>query len=169
MTRYLTITLLLLAPLHAFAQGAEIAFGGLGQDQNEPVEVTADTLRIDQDSGFAVFSGSVLIVQGDMRMSAEEVEVRYITGDAPNSGEIDTMEATGGVTLVTSGEAAESQNAVYEVEDGIVIMTGDVLLTQGQNTLSGNELRIDVDAGTGVMQGRVRTIFQSSGSRTANE
>jgi lipopolysaccharide export system protein LptA len=38
-------------------------------------------------------------------------------------------------------------------------MQGDVLLTQGQNALSSQNLRIDLNAGTGVLEGRVETIF----------
>ena len=38
-------------------------------------------------------------------------------------------------------------------------MEGDVLLTQGQNALSSQKLRIDLNAGTGRLEGRVETIF----------
>ena len=41
-------------------------------------------------------------------------------------------------------------------------MTGDVLLTQGANALSSERLRIDLNAGTGALEGRVRTIFVPS-------
>jgi lipopolysaccharide export system protein LptA len=38
-------------------------------------------------------------------------------------------------------------------------MEGDVLLTQGQNALSSERLSIDLNAGTGRLEGRVQTIF----------
>ena len=38
-------------------------------------------------------------------------------------------------------------------------MEGDVLLTQGQNALSSEQLSIDLNAGTGRLEGRVKTIF----------
>ena len=40
-------------------------------------------------------------------------------------------------------------------------MTGDVILTQGPNALSGERLIVDLTSGTGRMEGRVRTIFQT--------
>jgi lipopolysaccharide export system protein LptA len=40
-----------------------------------------------------------------------------------------------------------------------VEMEGDVLLTQGQNALSSQRLSIDLNAGTGRLEGRVQTIF----------
>ena len=40
-------------------------------------------------------------------------------------------------------------------------MTGDVILTQGQNALSSDSLTIDLNSGTGSLSGRVRTVFQT--------
>jgi lipopolysaccharide export system protein LptA len=42
---------------------------------------------------------------------------------------------------------------------GTVEMLGDVLLTQGGNALASERLVIDLNAGTGVLDGRVQTIF----------
>ena len=42
---------------------------------------------------------------------------------------------------------------------GTVVMTGDVLLTQGSSALSGQKLSIDLKTGTGIMEGRVSTTF----------
>jgi lipopolysaccharide export system protein LptA len=43
-------------------------------------------------------------------------------------------------------------------------MTGEVLLTQGGNVMSGQKLTVDLTAGTGRMDGRVKTILQPSGN-----
>ena len=68
--------------------------------------------------------------------------------------------ASGGVTLNTGTEAAEAKDAVYAVNVGTMVLTGDVLLTQGQNAMSGQKLMIDLTQGTGQMDGRVQTVFQ---------
>ena len=39
-------------------------------------------------------------------------------------------------------------------------MTGDVILTQGKNALSGEKLLINLNDGTATIEGRVKTIFQ---------
>ncbi len=75
------LVLALAAPGAAHAQQAEVAFGGLRADTSLPVEVTADTLSVNQTDGTATFSGNVLVVQGDMRLSAERVEVVYGSAD----------------------------------------------------------------------------------------
>lgn len=145
-----------LMPAAALAQGASVAFGGLKQDTTLPVEVSSDQLAVNQADGTATFSGNVLVGQGDMRLSAGRVLVEY---SADGTG-IARLHATEGVTLINATDAAESREAVYTIDSGEVVMTGDVILTQGGNALSGQKLRIDLKAGTGVMEGRVQTVFQ---------
>ena len=61
----------------AMAQGASVAFGTIAQDTSLPVEVSSDELSVDQQTGTAVFTGNVVIGQGDMRLSAQRVMVVY--------------------------------------------------------------------------------------------
>ncbi|SPH23614.1 Lipopolysaccharide export system protein LptA [Defluviimonas aquaemixtae] len=144
----------------AAGQGASVAFGGLRADTGLPVEVTADQLTVDQNDGTAVFSGNVLVGQGEMRLSAAEVVVEY---GGEDQSRIERLHATGGVTLVSGAEAAEAEEAVYTIDSGEVVMTGNVLLVQGANTLSGQKLIVDLSTGTGRMEGRVKTVLQPSG------
>ncbi|MDT8857700.1 lipopolysaccharide transport periplasmic protein LptA [Paracoccaceae bacterium Fryx2] len=150
-----------LMPLGAAAQGADVAFGGLKQDTSLPVEIEADQLSINQADGTAVFTGNVLVGQGTMRLSAASVRVEYSQGGTG----IDRLLASGGVTLANATEAAESREAVYTIASGEVVMTGDVLLTQGSSALSGQKLVIDLKVGTGTMEGRVQTVFQPGGQK----
>jgi lipopolysaccharide export system protein LptA len=153
--------LVALAAAGAAAQSTDVAFGGLRHDSTLPVEVTAERLTIDQTDGTAVFSGNVVVGQGEMRLAAAEVRVRYATaGGGDATGRIQELIATGGVTLVSGAEAAEAREAVYTVATGVIVLTGEVVLTQGRNALSGDRLTVDLNAGTGVMEGRVRTVFQ---------
>lgn len=155
--------LLAAAPLASAAQGTQVAFGGVRQDPTLPVEVTADSLQVNQTDGTAVFTGNVLAVQGEMRLTARAVRVEYAEG----GGAIGKLHASGGVTLVNATDAAEAAEAVYTLATGSVVMTGSVLLTQGQNAISGERLVLDLKAGTGVMEGRVKTVFQPGGGSGA--
>jgi lipopolysaccharide export system protein LptA len=145
--------MLLAAP--AFAQ-TNINLGGIRADSSAPVEVAADSLIVDQDTSTAVFSGNVVIGQGDLRLSAGSVRVIYDEA----TGDITKLNASGGVTFVTATEAAEAQTAVYDLTSGTIVLTGDVLLTQGASALSANQMTVNVNTGTAQMSGRVRTVFQ---------
>ena len=142
------------APLTALAQ-AQVAFGAMQQDTKAPVEVTADTLSVNQKDGTALYTGSVVIAQGDMRLAAPRVLVVY----AEQAGRIERLEATGGVTLVSGEEAAEAERADYNIESGTVVMSGNVLLTQGGNALTAQTMTVNLEAGTAEMSGRVRTVL----------
>ena len=146
----------------AVAQSANIALGTSAFDRTQQVEVSADELSIDQSSGEAVFAGNVLVVQGEVRMSAGRVAVIYAQNDGATNG-ISSLQATGGVTFVTANDAVEAREATYSVEQGTVQLSGDVILTQGQNAISGERLVVDLNSGQGRMEGRVRTIFTPSG------
>lgn len=158
----LALGLTAVAPVGAMAQ--QMALGGLKADPKAPVQVTSDKLAVDQQSGHAVFSGNVVVIQGGMRLKAAEVTVDY---DPADRTRITTMHATGGVTMVSPDEAAEGRDAVYDVATGQVVMTGDVLLTQGQSVMSGQKLTVDLRSGTGHMDGRVRTILQQPAAQSA--
>ncbi|MEO0916154.1 MAG: lipopolysaccharide transport periplasmic protein LptA [Pseudomonadota bacterium] len=142
------------------AQAANIALGTGSFDANLPVEVTADEFRVDQSSGEAVFDGNVLIVQGSLRLSAGTVTIEYASDTSSNA--ISRLLASGGVTFVTDGDAAEAAEAIYSVAQGTVTLNGDVLLTQGRNAIAGDRLVVDLGSGNGRMEGRVRTVFTPS-------
>ena len=152
---FFAATLALSAPVSALAQGADVAFGGLKQDTSLPVEIEADELKVNQADGTATFIGNVMVGQGTMRLSAGTVQVDYAEG-----GGIERLHASGGVTLASNEDAAEAREAVYTIDSGEVVMTGDVLLSQGTSVLSGQKLVINLTSGTGSMQGRVQTVFQ---------
>lgn len=153
------LILVVLSTVAVQAQQAAIKFGGLRQDTSLPVEVTSDTLAVDNVDGQATFSGNVLVVQGDMRMTAAQVRVEYA---ADGSG-IQRLHATGGVTLVSPTDAAEATEAVYTIGSGDVVMTGNVLLTQGNASIAGDRLVVNLTSGTGTMDGRVKTVFTPGG------
>ncbi|SEN22703.1 LptA/OstA family protein [Palleronia pelagia] len=160
MRRFLAgLALVLVHAAPAVAQETAIKFGGLAQDTSLPVEVASDALDVNQGDGTAVFTGNVLVTQGEMKLSSQRLRVIYGDG-SDGAGRISELRASGGVTLVNGAEAAESREAVYNIDAGEVVMTGDVILTQGQNALSSNRLVIDLNNGTGTMDGRVRTVFQ---------
>ncbi len=145
----------------AQAQEIELAFGGLQHDASLPVEISADQLKIDQSDGSASFTGNVLIGQGDLRLSAGKVLVQYAAPEDSATGQVSMLLASGGVTLVTGNEAIEAKSAEYSIIDATIVLDGNVILTQGRNALSAERMTVNLNTGLAVMEGRVRTIFQT--------
>ena len=70
----------------------------------------------------------------------------------------------GGVIVTNLGDAAEAREAVYTIDSGVIVLSGDVLLTQGPSAMAGQKLTINLKDGTGIMEGRVTTTFQPGGN-----
>ncbi|MEX0329765.1 MAG: LptA/OstA family protein [Ruegeria sp.] len=149
-----------LGGLPAWAQESQVAFGSPNADPTLPVEVTSETLNVNQENGSAEFLGNVIVIQGEMRLTAERVLVIY--NDAQSA--IERMEATENVVLVSPPDAAEGDWAEYTIDSGVIEMKGNVLLTQGPSVISGDEMIANLNTGLATMTGRVKTILQPSGN-----
>lgn len=152
--------LLSLGAAMAAAQTTNVAFGAMKADTSLPVEVTADSLDVNQEDGSAEFRGNVQVGQGQMRLSAARVLVIY----DETRRQIERMEAVGNVVLVNGPDAAEAQRADYSIDTGVIVMTGDVLLTQGANAMASDKMTVNLTTGTAQMNGRVRTILNPDGN-----
>jgi lipopolysaccharide export system protein LptA len=135
-----------------------VPFGVAGDhDADQPVEITSDSLSVDQATNTATFRGSVVVGQGMLRLAADAVEVQY--GEGPDGAtSVEEIRASGSVTVTNGEEAAEGALAVYRVEAGTIEMAGDVIVTQGPNAVSGDRLSIDLTGGLATIEGRVQTI-----------
>lgn len=152
--------LALAAALPALAQDTAIRLGRSLQLSGSELEVTADRLDVDQATGASVFSGNVMAVQGELRMTAGSIRIEYTTAAGGGSQRVERLIARGGVTLVTPEEAVEAREATYALGPGTLEMAGDVLFVQGANVLSGERFVADLNAGTGQISGRVRTLIR---------
>lgn len=142
--------------LTAVGMTATVAFGA--QDATrQPVQYGADQGEYTPD-GFAL-RGRAEVTQGTNRLRADAIR-----GYTAN-GNLTRVEATGNVYFVTPDQSMRGNNAVYNLNDGTVVVTGDVILTQGQNVLSGGRLVYNVRTETARIESagnRVRGVFYPS-------
>lgn len=131
---------------------------------NQPIGYGADTGELTNTS--VSLRGRAEITQGQTRLRANAIE-----GARDASGALTRIEATGEVYYVTPNETIRGDRAVYAVSNATVTVTGDVILTQGQNVLTGGSLTYNVDTGEARIQGgggqnggRVRGVFYPEGS-----
>ena len=160
---FVTFCLGLLLSAPAMAQGALVPFGTQA-DTSLPVEVTSDNLDVNQEDGTAEFTGNVVIVQGEMTLSADRVQVNY----DETARRISSMDADGNVVLINGPDAAEADAAKYAVDTGLVVLTGNVLMTQSANAVASERADINLVDGTARMGGRVRTILLPAGEGGEN-
>jgi lipopolysaccharide export system protein LptA len=69
--------------------------------------------------------------------------------------------AVAAAAQLTDSAAAEALRADYDIDSGTIVMTGDVLLTQGPSALTAQKMTVDLKNGSAHMSGRVKTILQT--------
>ena len=69
------------------------------------------------------------------------------------------------MTVTSPSETARGDFAVYDLEDGLITMVGNVRLERGGSYLSGGRLTIDLDSRRAVMDGGLRGVNQDGGGR----
>ncbi len=151
-------------------------------NSHQPIDITADRLDVDQNSQLATFSGDVRAVQADVTLRTQTLKVYYERKAAkdpamsakgtPSQSVIQRLEATGGVVIQAPGETARGQRGTYDVVNRVAHLSGDVVLTRGQNVIRGDRLTMDIGSGQSRMEGpqggkgRVHGVFvpQKSGN-----
>lgn len=127
---------------------------------NQPIMLGADHGGA-TNSGFNL-RGRVEIIQGQNRLRANAIQ-----GAGDGDG-LQTVTATGDVYYVTPTETIRGDRAVYTLSNATIVVTGDVILTQGENVLTGGSLTYNVDTGAAEMSGgagRIRGVFYPNSNR----
>jgi len=143
-----------------------------GFDTDQPIEILADSLEVQQQDQLATFAGNVQVLQGELRLKAQKLLVHYSdqsakTATGEEAPQIRKIDAIGNVFLSSPRETAKGDRGVYDVISKQIQLNGNVVLTQGQNVLRGESMILDLvsgrsrieGVGTGNGNGRVRGIF----------
>lgn len=157
---FLSFTLAMLLGIGAApAQDMQLRLGQSLNLAQRQLEINSESLEVDQETGVSIFSGDVVVSQGDMRLTAQTLRIEYSASGEGARQRIHRLVAEGGVTMVTEAEAIEARTAIYSLSDQTLEMTGDVVMVQGANVLAGERFFADLRSGTGRMSGRVRTLI----------
>lgn len=136
------------APAHSCSAGQPSALKG--HDTNAPVDFSADHGEVDDKTGRAVLSGSVVAKQGDLTLTAARVTAAYTRQPNPR---VERLDASGGVTVRSPSETARGAYGIYDLNRKIITLVGNVTLSRCDGTINGGRLVYDLDSGHVVMDG----------------
>ena len=131
----LTAAAILMAalPLTANAQFA--------RNNDAPIDATADDIV--NSAGTTVLTGQVDVRQGGTRILADKMKIfGGVAGAAGNNAasDISRIEATGNFYYITPEQEVRGNNGVYVQATDTFTVTGDVILLQGENVVTGDTL-----------------------------
>jgi lipopolysaccharide export system protein LptA len=171
----------------AGAQSVTTAFEGFSGRSDEPVRIEADNLEVREKDEAAIFTGNVVVVQGESTLRSNKLTIFYVGeatnqknqlqgetkgGDAavPTGRDIRRLEAEGNVIVTSNDQRAVGASGVFDMASNTVTLTGGVTVSQGGNILKGSRLLVDlntqrsrIESGGG--SGRVQGLFVPGAAR----
>jgi len=155
-------------------EGPPNALQGFSQNRDQPVKIQAASLEVRQKDKVALFNGDVYVVNGDTEMRCRSLVVYYEENPAATGGmkaadpgpggeqQIKRIEAKGGVNVVQKDQNATGDSAIFNMRENTVMLTGNVVVTRGQDILRGQRLTVDLTSGVSRMDaGRVEGLFNT--------
>ncbi len=174
----------------AIGHAAEAA---ASENKEQPIQIELATLEVRDKDKMATFSGDVTAVQGDMTIKCQSLVVFYGGGRTAGrqtvaaaaaagangshgqmqrtsvmpqgAQDIRRIEARGGVTVISKDQTASGDLGVYDLKKKTITLTGNVVVSQGQNVIRGDRVTVDTVTGnahldSGVSsQNRVRALI----------
>lgn len=138
------------AALIALAPAASQTSALKGHDSDAPVDVAADRIEVHDRADRAIFSGNVVVRQGELTLQAARLTLAY---SKAGGIQIERLDASGGVLVRSPSETARGQFAIYDISRRLITLIGGVTLTRGDSSVRGGRLVLDLDSGRAVMDG----------------
>ena len=150
-------------------QGSPLLPGG---NSKAPVSIEADKLVYYDKEQKAVYSGNVVIIQGDTKLTcstmtiymeksgpapangqpAKPAESSGLPGSAGESGRVRHLDCSGPVTVLSKTQTATGDSGVYDKPQNKVWLIGHVTLSDGGNVTKGDKLVYDMTTGQATVQ-----------------
>jgi lipopolysaccharide export system protein LptA len=164
-------------------KGVPNALQGFSQNRDQPVNIEAASLEVRDKDRVATFTGNVRVVQGDTTMRCKTLVVYYeeqgTAAGGPRTGanmpggaqRINRLEAKGGVTVTQKDQTATGESGLFDMRANTIMLTGKVVVSQGENVLRGERLVVDLTTGVsrvdaGKSHGPVRMLIQQKDGAT---
>ena len=163
---YLTHSFIIIFFFSSFAFAQEM---NLSKDQaKEKIHVTADSLSSESNARVAEFKGNVKVTQGDFIIKSDSLKIFYKeSSEEKKTGTTESIEkiiATGNVKIESEEATAFSQQAEYDTNTMIMVLTGeDSRVLDKKNSVTGSKITFNRKDGLVKAEGdskkRVKAVF----------
>ncbi len=116
----------------------------LSTDKDQPIDIEADSVDLDDRKGISVYQGDVVVTQGSIRVTADKVTVHH------QAHKPDRLEADGNpVTFRQRPDGkdtdieGEAKRVEYEVDSELLYLIGNAVLTQGADSFKSDRITYD--------------------------
>ena len=139
---------------------APAAAQGIGGDTDAPITLEAERCELLDQQQETICEGSVRIAQGAALLTSDRVVLRFFEGTQDPR----YIEGIGRVRYANGDDAIGGARGVFDAQTSTVTVTGDVVVVQGEQVLTGERLVYNTQTGalsfSAAEGGRVRGLFR---------
>ena len=129
----------------------------LPEDTNQPIEIEAQSVVVDETTGFNEFSGDVEVRQGSLLLLAELIQVQTKNEEVVSMLAKGSLEKPAKYIQSQENQArfveATATKITYDVNAGMIFLVGNARLVQGFDSFSGDTLNYDINNDKVVVKG----------------
>jgi lipopolysaccharide export system protein LptA len=148
-----------------------------GAGSRAPVSIEADKLVYFDKEQKAVYTGNVVVIQGDSKLTCSALTIFMDKGPAPggaapspaanaaagpgsSSSHVKHLDCAGPVTVISKTQVATGDRGSFDKPQNKVWLFGNVTLSDGGNITKGDKLTYDLTTGEATIDaGRVKGLF----------
>jgi lipopolysaccharide export system protein LptA len=125
-----------------------------------PIDVTAERSEVFNARCLAILTGDAEAAQDGSRLRADTLTLHSRPKGAGSDGKtacggVDHIVADGHVYYANADQNARGDHAVYDQDQDQIVLTGDVVVVQGQDVARGDKLTIKVSTHEATLESRV--------------
>ena len=119
--------------------------------EDNKINIVSDKLNVEMDERKSTFTGNVYAHNKNLKVWADKMIINLKI----KKDEIKEILASGNVKIVRLIEGSEIYGDIanYSLKDEIIVITGNVIVKENGNQISGNELIVDLKDSSSIMVG----------------
>ena len=119
--------------------------------KEDGINIVSNELNVDMDQRTSTFTGDVYANDENLKIWSDKMIIILKT----DKDEIKEILASGNVKIIRLSKGSEIYGDIanYFLEDEIIIVTGNVLVKENNNQVSGSKLTVDLKSSSSIMVG----------------
>ncbi|HSE85008.1 MAG TPA: lipopolysaccharide transport periplasmic protein LptA [Candidatus Binatia bacterium] len=127
-------------------------------NKKDPIYINSDWMEFDQTKNTITYKGRVVTTQGEMTLRSETLTAEY----TPDMKQIKQIVAEGKVNATQGNRVATGEKAVFDDQAKTVTLTGNPIMRQGNNQISGSRVIYFVEQDRAVAEGDGKVRVQAT-------
>ena len=115
---------------------------------SDEIIIESEQLIITNEPLTTTFIGNVYAFDNEIKLWSDKILILYTETES----QIDQIKSFGNTKLVRENQEIISENMTYFVIDKKIYAKGNIILTQDENVMKGNELSVDLVKSTSIMK-----------------